>query len=72
MGSLTEALPAEISRVREVVIPIFEELRSMPNTIVEPQIIIMKHAVSEAIKACASGDIVAMLQWYEELKGIDA
>ena len=71
MSSLAEALPTEINRVREVVIPIFEALRSMPNTIVEPQII-MKYAVSMAIKACASGDIIAMLQWYEELKGMDA
>jgi hypothetical protein len=41
----------------------------MPNCIVEPQIAMMKHAINEATRAAASGDVVAMIQWHEELKG---
>jgi hypothetical protein len=67
--NLAEALPREIERVREDVIPAFEELRSLPNVIVEPQIAMMKHGISEAIKAAAAGDVVAMMRWHEELKG---
>jgi hypothetical protein len=69
VSSLAEALPREINRVREEVLPAFEELRSMPNVVVEPQIAMMKHAMNEATKACASGDVVAMIRWHEELKG---
>jgi hypothetical protein len=70
--TLAEALPREIDRIREDVLPAYESLRGMPNVIVEPQIAMMKHGVSEAIKACANGDTVAMLRWHEELKGWSA
>lgn len=69
MSNLAEALPAEIQRIREDVLPAYEELRAMPNVIVEPQIAMMNHAINEATKACAAGDVVAMLRWHEELKG---
>jgi len=69
MASLAEELPRQIARVSEEVIPAFEALRSMPNVLVEPQIAMMKLAISEAVKACAQGDTLAMIQWHEELKG---
>lgn len=67
MASLAQELPAEIERVRNIQ-SLYEEMRSMPNVIVEPQIAMMKHATNEATKACAAGDVIAMLRWYEELK----
>jgi hypothetical protein len=69
MDTLADALPREITRVRDEVLPAYEELRSLPNVVVEPQIAMMKHAMNEAAKACASGDVVAMIRWHEELKG---
>jgi hypothetical protein len=68
VSNLAEALPEEIARVRGVQ-AIYKELRSMSNVIVEPQIAMMEHAIREATKACAAGDVIAMLRWYEELKG---
>lgn len=44
----------------------------MPNVIVEPQIMMMRAALDAAEKAMIEGDIVAMLQCYEELKGYEA
>lgn len=71
MSSLAEELPREINRVRAVQDQ-FKELRAMPNTIVEPQIAMMERDISAAIEASASGDVVAMLRAYEELKGWQA
>ena len=67
MTSLAEALPAEIKRVRGLQDQ-YKELRGMPNVIVEPQIMMMEHAIDRAIEASASGDVVAMLRAYEDLK----
>lgn len=68
MASLAEQLPKEIARVRAVQ-DTYKALRSMPGVLVEPQIAMMEHAINEATKACAGGDVVAMLRWHEELKG---
>ncbi|RKF23341.1 hypothetical protein D6851_02395 [Altericroceibacterium spongiae] len=72
MASLATELPRQIQRVQEEVIPLYESLRGMPNVMVEPTIAMMKHACNEAIKAAASGDVIAMMRWHEELKGIEA
>jgi hypothetical protein len=71
MSSLAEALPAEIKRVRRVQDE-FKALRGMRNVIVEPQIAMMERSIEEAIKASASGDVVAMLRAFEDLKGLQA
>ena len=71
MITLAEALPAQIKRVREDILPAYESLRGLPNVMVEPVIAMMNHALNEATKACAAGDVVAMLRWHEELKGCD-
>ncbi len=68
MSSLAEALPEEINRVR-LIQDEFKQLRNMPNVIVEPQIMLMEMAIQNAITASVSGDVVAMLRAYEELKG---
>lgn len=68
MASLAVELPAEINRVRGVQ-DTYKELRSMPNVIVEPQIAMMEQSIQSAIKASASGDVIAMLRAYEDLKG---
>lgn len=68
MTSLAEALPAEINRVRAVQ-DTYKELRSLPNVIVEPQIQMMEHAIQAGISASVSGEVVAMLRAFEELKG---
>lgn len=68
MSSLAEALPLEIERVIEVRRQ-FEELRGLPNVIVEPQITMLNASISRALKASTSGDVVEMIRAYEELKG---
>lgn len=65
--NLAESLPLEIARVRDIQ-DHFKELRRMPNVIVEPQIMMMEHAIQSATKACAAGDVVEMLRWHEHLK----
>jgi hypothetical protein len=68
--SLAEALPREINRVRSLQ-DRFKELRGTPNVIVEPQIEIMEIEIKQAIKACAEGDVVAMIASYQTLKEYD-
>ena len=68
MTSLATQLPNEINRVRRIQDD-FKELRSLPNVIVEPQIAMMEASIQKAIEASVAGDVVAMLQAYEDLKG---
>lgn len=65
--SLADALPREIERVRHIQ-DLYKELRWQPNVIVEPQIAMMEYQIADAIKACAEGDVVSMLHWYNQLK----
>jgi len=71
MGSLATELPNEINRVRQLQDE-FKSLRGMSNVIVEPQIAMMEGAIQQAIKACSSGDVIAMLRAYENLKGYES
>lgn len=68
MSSLAGALPNEINRVRGIQ-DTYKELRTVPNVLVEPQIEMMEVAIKAGISACASGNVVAMMLAYEELKG---
>ncbi len=68
MGSLADALPAEINRVRELQDQ-YKSLRAMPNVMVEPQIAMMESAIRDGIAAAASGDVVPMMLAFEALKG---
>lgn len=71
-NTLADALPREMARVRDQVLPQFLALRGMPNVIVEPQIIMIRAELDEAARAMAHGDVVAMLRAYESLKGYEA
>ncbi len=68
MASLAVELPNEINRVR-LVQDAYKELRSLPNTIVEPQIMMMEQSIQRAIAASSKGDVIEMLRAYEDLKG---
>lgn len=67
--TLADALPREMARVRDEILPQYISLRGMPNVIVEPQIMMMRADLDEAARAMAHGDVVAMLRSYESLKG---
>lgn len=62
--SLTEALPKEIERVQEM-IPAYESIGPAGGFAVAS----MKNDIRAAHAAMMSGDVVAMLQVYESLKG---
>lgn len=70
--TLADALPREMARVRDEILPQFMALRGMPGVIVEPQIMIMRAELDEAARAMAHGDVVAMLRSYESLKGYES
>lgn len=63
--SLAEALPKEQERVREIV-AIYD---TVPNGHFAAAM--MRHSLSEAERAAASGDAVAMMAAYEDLKGYE-
>lgn len=71
MTTLADELPRQMKRVREEVLPAYEELIGMPRVNPHFAIASMKHALTEAEKAAAAGDVVAMIRWCEELKGFD-
>lgn len=66
--TLGEALPREMARVRDEILPQYLALRGMPNVIVEPQIAIMRAELDRAAKALAEGDVVEMLRVHALLK----
>jgi hypothetical protein len=65
--TIGEALPAEMARVRDEVMPAYVEIGG-PGKIA---LMMMRHDLDRAAKALAEGDVVAMLRSYESLKGYD-
>ncbi len=63
--SLGEALPAEMARVRDEIMPAYEAIGA-PGAFA---IRLMRLQLDIAAKALADGDVVAMLLAYESLKG---
>ena len=63
-----EKLSREVERVTTIKAH-FEELRSMPNVIVEPQIIIMQASLERAHKAAGSNDPLQVMQAIGDLEG---
>ena len=61
--SLAEALPKEQDRVREIV-AIYD---TVPNGHFAAAM--MRQSLAEAERAAATGDVVAMIAAYEDLKG---
>lgn len=69
--TLADALPREITRVRDEVMPAYLALQGMPNVMVEPALAMMRMSLDAASKAMIEGDVVAMLRAYEDLKGFE-
>lgn len=66
--TLGDALPREMARVRDVVMPQYVALRGMPGVNVEFALVMMRADLDAAAKALAEGDVVAMLRVYQSLK----
>lgn len=64
VGSLGEALPREMARVRDELIPMYQSIGPAGSF----GIIFMRKALDEAAKALAEQDVVAMIRVYQELK----
>ena len=62
--SLGEALPREMARIRDVVIPAYAEC-GVGGTFA---LAMMRHDLDLAAKAMIEGDIVAMVRIYQKLK----
>lgn len=63
--SLGEALPKEIARVRDQVIPAYEAIGA-PGRFA---LIMIRADLDRASKAMIEGDVVEMIRVYEALKG---
>lgn len=66
METLADALPKEQKRVREL-LPMYD---AIPTGIFAATM--MRQSLARAEQAAVSGDVVAMLVAYEDLKGYDA
>lgn len=63
--SLGEALPAEMARVRDEVMPAYVEIGASGV----PTLTMMRADLDAAARAMAEGDVAAMMRAYESLKG---
>ena len=64
------ALPREMTRVRTEVLPAYQEvLQYAPMT--QITINLMNASLDAAQRALAEGDVIAMLNCYEDLKGYE-
>lgn len=66
--SLAEALPEEMARVRDKIMPLYLEIGEAGL----PALIMMRAALDSAAKAMANGDVNQMLYAYNDLKGFTA
>lgn len=62
--TLGEALPAEMARVRDELIPAYQSIGPAGAF----GLLMLRQALDRAAKAMAEGDVVAMLRAYQELK----
>ena len=65
MNNLAEALPAEIDRVQNEVMPAYRDI----GIAGVPALSMMRASVQAAIRASAAGDVIAMIAAYKDLKG---
>jgi hypothetical protein len=70
-NTLADALPREMARVRDQVMPSYIALRGMPNVIVEPALSMMRMSLDAAARAMIERDLVGMLRCYQDLKGYE-
>lgn len=64
--SLAEALPREIERVQDL-LPLYD---AIPAGIFAATM--MRNSIKAAHAAMVAGDVIAMIQCYEDLKGYEA
>lgn len=64
MSSVGEEIQKEIKRVRDVVIPAYQEI-GPPGQLA---IMIMKTSLDNAVRALAEGDVIQIIRHYEDLK----
>lgn len=65
--TLADALPREMSRVRDELIPAYMEIGPAGQF----GLMMLRSALDEAAKVMAAGDTVGMLRAYEKLKGCE-
>jgi hypothetical protein len=65
MNTLGDALPREMARVRDEVMPAYVEIGPVGAFALAA----MRHDLDAAAKAMAAGDVLAMLRAYEALRG---
>lgn len=66
--SLAEALPKEMARVRDEIMPRYLELPEVSGRFA---LAMMRRALDGAAKAMMEGDVVAMMRWYQDLQGFE-
>ena len=66
--SLGEALPKEMARVRDVVMPQYQSIGPSGAF----ALMFMRNDLDAAARAMAEGDVIAMLRVYEKLKDYES
>jgi hypothetical protein len=64
METLGDALPKEMTRVRDVLIPQYQSIGPSGGFAIS----LMRNSLDRATKALTEGDLPAMIRAYEELK----
>ncbi len=64
--TLGEALPAEMTRVRDKIIPMYIEI----GLAGAPALVLIRHSLDLAAQAMAEGDLPAMIRAYKDLQEI--
>lgn len=65
MESLAEALPKEMARVRDQVMPYYQEIGMAGK----PALFLMQKELDEAARAIMNGDLPEMIRLYQSLQG---
>jgi hypothetical protein len=63
--SLAEALPREMARVRDVVMPAYAAI----GPVGAPGLAMMRHSLDRAAQVAAAGDVVGMIAALQDLRG---
>jgi len=66
--SLGEALPREMARVRDEVLPAYMEANKMPQANCDFAIASIRIDLNEATRAMAEGDLQSMIVLYQRLR----
>lgn len=67
MSSVAEELQKQISRVRDEIMPVYQEI-GLPG---KPALFLMQRELDTAVKALAEGDAIACIRSLEGLKGFN-